>query len=660
MDQVWNDLRKLAFDQSRASNARANELWSRVNPDLWNMTRNSWLIMQITPREQFSQLAEDQEFMQILENHMRVEKDLLEGPCWFNGKLSSVAYFSMEFGLSEALPIYSGGLGILAGDHLKSASDLGVPVVGIGILYQQGYFRQDFDRKGRQTELFPYNEPSQLPISRVLREDGRGLRISIPLPGRDLWLRAWEVQVGRCKLYLLDSNDPLNSPADRGITAELYGGNEEMRLKQEIVLGIGGWHLIEALGIKPEICHLNEGHAALAALARMHSLNLSIEAVRAGTLFTTHTPVVAGFDNFPESLVHQYLPQYLEDLKTLGQEDGLNMAFLAARLSSSINGVSKLHGEVSRELFPKDISIGYVTNGIHVPSWESPEADRLWTEACGEERWKGDLATLEKDFRCVPDEKLLNFRRQAKEKLINYLHERLRKQCKCSGKDEEELLFDPDALILGFARRFASYKRVTMLLKDPDRLARLLTSKERPVYLCLAGKAHPADSEGKKMVEQWNQFCMRPDIKGRVIFLADYDILLAERLVQSVDLWINTPLRPYEASGTSGMKVLANGGLNLSVLDGWWPEAYSSDVGWAISGKGDDAEELFVLLEEQVVPLFYRPAEWLAMVRESMARLTPKFSTNRMVREYTERFYIPAAEEYRTALKKSEVKSGRP
>ncbi len=500
------------------------------------------------------------------------------------------------------------------------------------------------------------------------------------------------------KLYLLDSNDTANYPAHRGITSELYGGGPELRLQQELVLGIGGWRLLEALGIHPEVCHLNEGHAAFAVLERARSFmrdagqpfDVALAATRAGNLFTTHTAVAAGFDRFPPPLIEQYLGRYakdklgiaVHDLLALGRRnpndssETFNMAYLAIRGSGAVNGVSRLHGQVSRHLFeplfphwPADeIPIGHVTNGVHAPTWDSAAADELWTEACGKDRWLRANGTLEQDIRRIPDAKLWQFRTAASKSLVEYARERLSRQLAASGASAEAVdgakhLFDPNALTLGFARRFATYKRPNMLLHDPQRLLRLLSNPQRPVQLILAGKAHPADQAGQALIWQWMQFIRRPDARQHVIFLSDYDMLLTEHLVQGVDVWINTPRRPWEASGTSGMKVLVNGGINLSELDGWWAEAYASDVGWAIGDgqeHGDDpawdaaeAQTLYERLEREVIPEFYArdekgiPTAWVARMRESMARLTPLFSANRAVRQYTEQHYLPSAAAFR-------------
>ena len=584
------------------------------------------------------------------------------------------------------------------GDQLKAASDLGVPVVGIGLLYQQGYFRQVIDRGGAQEAIFPYNDPGQLPIAPLRKQNGEWLRLQLDLPGYPIWLRVWQVEVGKVKLYLLDSNDAANFPPYRGITSELYGGGPYLRLLQELVLGIGGWRLLGALGIAPEVCHLNEGHAALAVLERARSFmqatgqtfTVALAATRAGNLFTTHTAVAAGFDRFTPDLIEHCLGGYarkelgitLEELLALGRENpddpagAFNMAHLAIRGSGAVNAVSRLHGRVSRHLFqplfPRwpedDVPVGHVTNGVHMRTWDSPASDALWTEACGKDRWLGTAETLEQDIRRVSDAELWKFRTETSTALVEYARERLSRQLAASGGppeavDEAKHLLDPDALTLGFARRFATYKRPNLLLHDKSRLLRLLADAERPVQLIIAGKAHPADSAGQALIQEWLDFIRRPDVRPHAIFLSDYDMLLSEQLVQGVDVWLNTPRRPWEACGTSGMKVLVNGGLNLSELDGWWAEAYTPDVGWALGDgreHGDDpawdaaeANELYGLLEHEVIPEFYArdksgiPAAWVRRMRESMARLTPRFSTNRSVREYTEQHYLPAAAAYR-------------
>jgi starch phosphorylase len=697
-----DSLAELALDMRWSWNHATDEVWRQLDSTLWEFTQNPWVVLQTVSRDKLQRVLADPAFRKRVDDLIHVKRHAAETPAWFQqnhpqAPLTSVAYFSMEFMLSEALPIYSGGLGNVAGDQLKAASDLGVPVVGVGLLYQQGYFRQVIDRNGAQQALFPYNDPGQLPITPLRQANGEWLRLELDLPGYPVWLRVWQVHVGRVQLYLLDSNDLANLPAHRGITSELYGGGPELRLNQEMVLGIGGWRLLDALGLKPEVCHLNEGHAAYAVLERARSFmretgqpfEVALAATRSGNLFTTHTPVAAGFDRFSPALIEQYLGGYamklgisLHDLLALGRanpndsSEPFNMAYLAVRGSGSVNGVSRLHALVSRYiftfLFPRwpeeEVPIGHVTNGVHMPSWDSAESDDLWTEACGKDRWLGTTEALEQDIRRTSDAALWQLHTAATRSLVEYARERLSRQLAVSGASPEAVdgakhLFDPDALTLGFARRFATYKRPNLLLHDPERLLRLLTNSERPVQLILAGKAHPADQAGQALIQEWTHFIRRPEARPHVIFLSDYDMHLTGHLVQGVDVWINTPRRPWEACGTSGMKVLVNGGINLSELDGWWAEAYTPEVGWALGDgreHGDDrawdaaeAAALYDLLEGEVIPEFYTrdgkgiPVAWVARMRESMARLTPQFSANRTVREYTEQHYIPAAAAYR-------------
>ncbi|HZL78366.1 MAG TPA: alpha-glucan family phosphorylase, partial [Candidatus Limnocylindrales bacterium] len=694
----FDSLAELALDLRWSWNHATDEVWRQLDSALWEFTQNSWVVLQTVSKDKLKSVLTDPTFRKKVDDRLRAKRQAAETPAWFQknhpqSPLKCVAYFSMEYMLSEALPIYSGGLGNVAGDQLKAASDLGVPVVGVGLLYQQGYFRQVIDEDGAQQALYPYNDPGQLPITPLRQPNGEWLRLEIALPGYSVWLRAWQVQVGRVKLYLLDSNDAANFPAHRGITSELYGGGPELRLKQELLLGIGGWRLLAALGIKPEVCHLNEGHAAFAVLERARSFmqenaqpfEVALAATRAGNLFTTHTAVAAGFDRFAPTLVEQYLGGYAEkklgislhDLLALGRQnpddpsESFNMAYLAIRGSGSVNGVSRLHGKVSRHLFeslfpnwPADeVPIGHVTNGVHMPTWDSAAADELWTKACGKDRWLGKSETLEQDIRRVSDDSLWKFRLATSKSLVEYARERLARHYAAAGASSETVeeakhLFDPNALTLGFARRFATYKRPNLLLHDPERLLRLLSNPQRPVQLIIAGKAHPADLAGQALIQKWIQFIRRPDVRPHAIFLSDYDMHLTGRLVQGVDVWLNTPRRPWEACGTSGMKVLVNGGINLSELDGWWAEAYVPDLGWALgdgqehgsdpSWDAAEAEALYERLEREVIPEFYNrnekgiPTAWVARMRESMARLTPRFSANRAVCEYTEQHYLPA------------------
>ena len=695
----FDDLKALALDLLSTSHHAVSKVWRQLDPVLWDLTHSPWIVLQTVSREKLQREMSDPVFRKTVDDLVQARRDAVDAPAWFQetypqSALNCVAYFSMEFMLSEALPIYSGGLGNVAGDQLKAASDLGVPVVGVGLLYQHGYFRQVIDKDGAQQPLFPYNEPGQLPVTPLRKPDGEWLRFEIVLPEYSVWLRAWQVQVGRVKLYLLDSNDAANDPAHRGITSYLYGGGPELRLLQEILLGIGGWRLLSALGIKPQVCHLNEGHSAFVILERarccMEETGLPFEdalaVTRAGNLFTTHTAVVAGFDRFDPALVAQYLGPYAEqklgikprDLLALGRRhpndalEPFNMAYLAIHGSGAVNGVSALHGDVSRHLFQsmfpgwpmEEVPIGHVTNGVHMPTWSSPVADFLWAGRSGKDRWEVANDAEDQGIRSASDAELWQFRSAARGNLVEYVRKKMVHQTAVSGAPPEAIeaakhLFDDNTLTLGFARRFATYKRSDLLLHDPERLVRLLTNAQRPVQLIIAGKAHPADHPGQALIQQWMRFIGRPDVRHHVIFLSDYDMRVAKQLVRGVDVWLNTPRRPWEACGTSGMKVLVNGGINLSELDGWWAEAYSPQVGWALGDgqeHGDDpawdiseADALYDLLEREVVPEFYArdqqgiPTAWTARMRESMAQLMPRFSASRAVREYTESYYLPAA-----------------
>jgi glycogen phosphorylase len=704
LDAAISDaLTDLALDLRWSFNHSADQLWKQLDPELWELTHNPWLLLQTVSREKLQSVTSDPGFQGLLADLHREKALAEESEAWFQkthprSGISTIAYFSMEFMLSEALPIYSGGLGNVAGDQLKAASNLGVPVIGVGLLYQQGYFRQEIDAQGHQQALYPFNDPGQLPIRPVREQNGEWLRLVVALPGFKLWIRIWQVQVGRAKLYLLDTNDPANPPAYRGITSELYGGGPELRLKQELVLGIGGWRLLRALGLEPEVCHLNEGHAAFAVLERARCyledngkpFDVALAVTRAGNLFTTHTAVEAGFDRFDPSLIERYLGKYaaeklsisMDELLALGRRDRedpsepFNMAYLAIHGSGAINGVSKLHGQVSRQLFQplfprwpeEEVPVTHVTNGVHCPSWDSAEADRLWELCCGKQYWHGSLEDTEKGIRAASDSDLWQVRAGSRKTLVEYVRRLYGRQLAARGASSEDLsqaalILDDNILTLGFARRFATYKRPNLLLHDPARLLNILVNRERPVQLVIAGKAHPQDADGQEMIRQWFEFARRPEVQSRVVFLSDYDVLMAEHLVQGVDVWVNTPRRPWEASGTSGMKVLVNGGLNLSELDGWWAEAYSPEVGWAIGDgreHGDDpswdaaeAEALYAILEKEVIPEFYArnedgiPRGWIARMRESMARLTPAFSSNRAVRQYTDEHYISAAAGFR-------------
>ncbi len=693
-------LTELALDTRWTWSHAGDALWRNLDPALWERTRNPWAILQNIAPARLEALARAPDFLASLADLAAERGRYLAQPgacaarCREAG-IATVAYFCMEFGLGEAIPLYAGGLGVLAGDMLKTASDLGVPMVGVGLLYQEGYFRQMVDARGRQLEAYPYNDPSSLPLQPALDAEGGWLTVGVDFPGRTVRLRVWQVAAGRARLYLLDSNHLMNGPGDRGITAKLYGDGAEMRLMQEIVLGVGGWQALRALGAEPEVCHLNEGHPAFAVLERARAFMedsgadfaQALWATRAGNVFTTHTPVAAGFDRFAPELMRPYFAPYAarlglpwERFLALGRAgpgdaaEPFTMAHLALRGCARANGVSRLHGEVSRTLFaplyPRwpqpEVPVGHVTNGVHVPSWDSLWADRLWSQACGKGRWLGALDALPAALSGVGDEALWELAGAGRADLVEGARERLGRQLGLRGAPPEQVeqaitALDPNVLTLGFARRFAEYKRPNLLLQDPERLERLLLDPHRPVQIVVAGKAHPADAAGKRMVQEWLAFVARPAVRAHAVFLEDYDMALAQELVQGVDLWINTPRRPWEACGTSGMKLLANGGLNLSSLDGWWAEAYAPEYGWAIVAgtqacDAADAQRLYEILEREVVPAFYGrdaqgvPREWVRRMRASISTLAPRFSSNRMLQEYLDRFHAPAASAVRRRM----------
>lgn len=697
-----HSLHELAMDLHWSWSHATDKIWKQLDETLWELTHNPLVVLQTVSHERIKEVLEDPIVCEIIEELIEAKQQRRVAPAWFqnvhpNSSLTHVAYFSMEYMLSEALPIYSGGLGNVSGDLLKTASDLGVPFTGIGLLYQQGYSRQIVYKDGSQQYVSPYNDPGQLPITPLRCANGEWLRIEIPLPGYSLWLRTWKVQVGRISLYLLDSNDAANFPNHRGITNELYGSDPELRLLQEIILGIGGWRLLKALHIVPEVVHLNEGHTAFAILERIKNFmeeneqpfNVALNVARSGNIFTTHTAVGAGFDRFSPGLIEKYLGNYiaehlkisLHDFLALGRKNAndemeqFNTAFLAIRGSEYVNGVSKLHAKVSQQLFAnlfpgwpiEEVPVGYVTNGVHMPSWDSPEADKVWTEACGKERWLGSAESMEKNIGAVEDERLWTLRTLRSEAFIEDIREHYSRQLAIIGSSQEEIkeagkLFDASILTLGFARRFVPYKRPNLLLHDKRRLKNIFSNSERPVQLVVAGKAHSNDFQCRTMIAEWIQFINDYDLKHRVVFLSDYDMLLTEQMVQGVDVWINTPRRPWEACGTSGMKALVNGGLNFSELDGWWDEAYSSELGWTFGDRKEvaddivhdreDAERLYDVLENEIIPLFYKrnekniPVEWIERMRKSMSQLSFRFSSIRSLQQYVEKYYLPAASLY--------------
>ncbi len=682
-------------------------LFRRLDRDLWEESgHNPVLMLGSLSQERLLEAAQDEAFLAHMDRVAENLHDYVSSSgTWHQKKFGPcdtplVAYFSMEFGLTECLPIYSGGLGILAGDHLKSASDLGVPLVGVGLLYQKGYFRQYLTAEGWQQERNPVNDFSVLPIRPFHGEKNSPIRFSVDLDGREVVLRPWRVQVGRVTLVLLDANIQENPPDLQDITDELYGGDGDLRIRQEIVLGIGGVRALEALGMRPRVFHMNEGHCAFLGLERIRrlmrhdglSFRTALEVTASSGVFTTHTPVPAGIDMFPPDVVERHLGRFREELRLTREElvdlgrihpgrsdEPFNMAVLAIRTSRFVNGVSRLHSRVSREMWQEvwpgvpvdEVPIVPLTNGIHSQSWISDDMRNLYDRYLGP-RWAeepGDTRVWARGEQ-IPGEELWRTHERRRERLVAFARRRLAAQLagRGAGKaeiDQAEEVLDPEALTIGFARRFATYKRGTLLLRDPARLDRILNGAGRPVQVLFAGKAHPKDEPGKELIRQLIQLARRPEFRRRIVFLEDYDQVIARYLVEGVDVWLNTPRRPMEASGTSGMKAAFNGAINLSILDGWWDEAYTSRAGWAI-GKGEDyrdheyqdrveAGALYDLLENDVVPLFYArgsdqlPRGWIALMRSAMGELCPVFNTNRMIHQYVVEGYCRAAER-RTSL----------
>ncbi|MBJ6724767.1 alpha-glucan family phosphorylase [Geomesophilobacter sediminis] len=690
-------LKRIAYNLWWCWEPDAIRLFQRLDSELWRQSRHNPVeLLGTLQQASLDSLKADEGLLSHLSQVEIKLKEYLSGPTWFEKAGAPgmrIAYFSMEFGIHESLPLYSGGLGILAGDHLKSASDLGLPLCGVGLLYRQGYFRQYLNREGWQQEFYPENDFYNLPLHQERDQAGQPVSVSVEIAGRPVKARVWRVQVGRVPLYLLDTNLEDNLPEDRDITLRLYGGDQDMRIRQEIVLAIGGIRALQALDLEPNICHMNEGHAAFLTLERIRQLmekdqlrfHEAVEAVRGGNIFTTHTPVQAGIDHFPQELLERYLGSYYRGLGLTresfmalgiphqGRAGGsFCMAILAMKLAGHTNGVSQLHGEVSRKMWAdvwpdlpeEQLPLSSITNGVHDRSWLSDEMADLLIRYLGT-RWIEDPTSpaLWRRISRIPDEELWRTHRRGRVELVEYARDRLREQLRREESSARELIeagevLDPEILTIGFARRFATYKRGTLLLHDKERLTAILNHPQRPVQIVFAGKAHPADHQGKELIRQIVQLSREERFRRRIVFLEDYDMSVARHLVQGVDLWLNTPLRPQEASGTSGMKVAFNGGLNASILDGWWCEGYRGNNGWSI-GHGevyDDLEyqnevesrAIYDLLEKEIVPLFYEravdgvPRGWTARMKASMQTLCPEFSTSRMVREYTERCYTPA------------------
>ncbi|MFI1211328.1 glycosyltransferase family 1 protein [Streptomyces sp. NPDC020802] len=709
LPEALHPLSDLARNLRWSWHAETRDLFQSVDPERWAASGcDPVRLLGSVSHARLTELAEDRNFLHRLSTAADDLNDYVTGDRWYQSQTSelpaAVAYFSPEFGITAALPQYSGGLGILAGDHLKAASDLGAPLIGVGLLYRHGYFRQSLSRDGWQQEHYPVLDPNELPLSLLREPDGTPSQVSLALPGGTaLHARVWLAQVGRVPLLLLDSDVEENDLGERGVTDRLYGGGSEHRLLQEMLLGIGGVRAVRTYcrltgHARPEVFHTNEGHAGFLGLERIHELSYeglgfdaALEAVRAGTVFTTHTPVPAGIDRFDRELVARHfgpdaeLPRIdVERVLRLGMEtypggepNLFNMAVMGLRLGQRANGVSLLHGHVSREMFsglwpgfdPDEVPITSVTNGVHAPTWVAPEVFRLGARQIGVQRTQDAMTVGGSDrwdaVADIPDQDIWDLRRVLREKLVTEVRERLHASWRQRGAGTAELgwidgVLDPDVLTIGFARRVPSYKRLTLMLRDRDRLMDLLLHPERPIQIVVAGKAHPADDGGKRLVQELVRFADDPRVRHRIVFLPDYGMAMAQKLYPGCDIWLNNPLRPLEACGTSGMKAALNGCLNLSVLDGWWDEWFQPDFGWAIptadgTAVDDDrrdeleATALYDLLEQRVAPRFYEhgqeglPDRWIEMVRQTLTHLGPKVLAGRMVREYVERLYTPAA-----------------
>jgi starch phosphorylase len=712
-------LHRLAYNLWWCWNYEAVSLFRRIDDDLFEKLENSPVkLLGAVGQERLEKLLHDEGFLAHMDRVVASLDRYMAAPTWFQetygespeAKDCRIGYFSAEFGIHESIPIYSGGLGVLAGDHLKAASDLGIPLVGVGLMYREGYFRQYLNVDGWQQERYPENDFFNLPLIPETKPGGAPILVNVPMPGRDVWARIWRIQVGRVPLFLLDTNIPQNSPEDRQITGRLYGGDHDMRIRQEMILGIGGIRALKALDRKPTVCHMNEGHSAFCGLERIRArleqqpgLDFAgvREAVAAGTCFTTHTPVPAGNDVFSPQLMEHYFSGYLGQLKInlqdflgLGRQNPRDynepfcMTVLAIRLSNTSNGVSKLHGTVSRRMWKAiwpdlpeaEIPISSITNGVHTQSWLSPEMAQLYDRYLGvqwEER-PTDYSVW-KRVDNIPNAELWRTHERRRERLVAFARKRLRDQLSRRGAPPAEVAradeaLDPEALTIGFARRFATYKRGTLLFRNLDRLAALVNDKERPVQIIFTGKAHPRDHGGKELIAEIIHVARRPEFRRRIVFIEDYDMNVARYLLQGVDVWLNNPRRPLEASGTSGMKASCNGGINLSVLDGWWVEGYVGDNGWTI-GAGEEYTDLtyqddvesratYDLLEQELIPLFYTrasdglPRGWLKVMKRSISTVAPVFNTSRMVQEYMEKCYGPSAERF-VRLTRDELKGAR-
>ena len=695
-------LRELAYNIHWSWNPDARELFRRLDRELWDDTNhNPVMILGKISQERLEEISHDDGFKAHLQRVHNKLNEYLTEKTWFQKKYNfddsfNIIYFSAEFGLTECLQTYSGGLGVLAGDHLKASSDLGIPLTGIGLLYKEGYFQQYLNADGWQHERYEINDFDNLPMKLVMNEKNEPLMLSVKFTDRDVFFQVWKIQVGRISLFLLDTNVQKNNEVDRKIIETLYGGNVETRIQQEIILGIGGIRTMYALGIKPAICHMNEGHSAFLSLERIRyaiqndglSFNEAKEVGYHSNVFTTHTPVPAGIDVFSNELIEKYFGSYYRNELKISDKDFyalgsiyktngssvFNMAHLAMNTAGYINGVSKLHGEVSKKMWASgyknvpfnEIPIGHITNGVHIRSHISREMEDLLLQYIGE-NWVTNptSSNLWERIDKIPDEELWRTHERRRERLVAFARRRLIKQIKSRGGSQEELaiaseILDPSALTIGFARRFATYKRATLIFKDIERLADIVNNKHYPVQFIIAGKAHPKDEEGKRFIQEIFQIAKEERFRRKIVFLENYDMNVAHYLVEGCDVWMNNPRRPLEASGTSGMKVIANGGLNFSVLDGWWDEGFDPEVGWKI-GNGEDYTDpdyqdevesrlLYNTLESSIVPLFYSrgedhlPRRWILKVKNSMKKLGPVFNTHRMVEEYFDKYYKPSFE----------------
>jgi starch phosphorylase len=699
-------LQTIAYNVFWAWDHELMELFMRIDPDLWEETNhNPVQMLGMMKQEKVNALAHDDAFLAQADRACRRFHELQDtSSSWFHKTYPDAAnarfaYFAAEFGFTECLQTYSGGLGILSGDHLKAASDMGVPIVGVGLLYQQGYFRQYLNADGWQQERYPENDFYALPVQQELDAESKPRIVSVDFPGRKVFAQIWHLQVGRITLYLLDTNIPQNNQEDQDITDQLYGGDRELRIKQEILLGIGGYRTLKTVGLRPAVYHLNEGHSAFSTLEHCRDLiqenRVNFAEAREGTIastvFTTHTPVPAGNDYFEPQLMERYFSQYARDLGLsmkeflgLGRENPANdaesfcMTILALKMSGKSNGVSKLHGCVSRQMWKNvwpgvpvdETPIGAITNGVHAPSWISRDMAGLFERYLGP-GWREDPGQhgLWSRVHHIPDEELWRTHERRRERLVAFARSRLRTQLENRGATHHEVaqadeILNPGALTIVFSRRFATYKRATLLLRNPERLIKILTNKEQPVQFIFAGKAHPLDNPGKELIREIIHFERQTEARRRMVFIEDYDIVVARYLVQGADVWLNTPMRPMEASGTSGMKATLNGAINVSILDGWWAEAYNPTTGWAI-GRGEDYQDqeyqnevesnaLFDLLEKEIIPLFYTragddlPRGWIAKMKSAMRAIGPEFNTNRMVRQYAEEMYLPALKRFQS------------